>query len=42
MNFNLPKAMFWTLLSILILTLIACRAKTKEEFLSQWSHEVKH
>lgn len=32
MNFNLPKTMFWTLLSILILTLIACRAKTKEEF----------
>ena len=32
MNFNLPKTMFWILLSILILTLLACRAKTKEEF----------
>ena len=32
MNINLHKTMFWTLLSILIITLVACRTKTKEEF----------
>jgi Uncharacterized protein conserved in bacteria len=34
MTFNLRKLMFWTFLSILILTLVGCRTKVKEEYYS--------